>query len=315
LGLPTAWKAGAILKYDLGMSQLARGVAESAWFHYFITGVIVLAGALVGVETSPHMVEQHGATLHFLDRVILGIFVLEIAIKLAAEGRAPWRYFRDPFNCFDFGIVAVSLLPLGAQYLTVLRLLRLLRVLRLVHALPRLQILVSALLKSIPSMGYVAVFLGLLFYVYGVAGVFLFGQNDPGRFGSLGTAMLSLFTVVTLEGWAELMYFQLYGCEALAEGAAAVAACKSSHAHPVAAPLYFITFILFGTMIVLNLFIGVIMNSMQEAAVETARAEQLKTHARSGTQLPNLQQSLTQLAHEAEALAERVKSLSQQQSG
>ncbi|HYJ07499.1 MAG TPA: ion transporter, partial [Polyangiaceae bacterium] len=297
------------------MSQLARSIAGANWFHYFITGVIVLAGALVGVETSPAMVASYGGALHVLDRVVLAIFVVEIVIKLAAEGNAPWRYFRDPFNCFDFAIVAVSLLPLGAQYVTVLRLLRLLRVLRLVHALPRLQILVSALLKSIPSMGYVAAFLGLLFYVYGVAGVFLFGQNDPARFGTLGTAMLSLFTVVTLEGWAELMYFQLHGCEALAEGATAMALCKSSQAHPVAAPLYFITFILFGTMIVLNLFIGVIMNSMQEAAIETARAEQLKAHAKSGSDAPSLQESLTQLAHEAEALAERAKSLGQRDSG
>lgn len=296
------------------MTELSRRIAESAWFHYFITGVIVLAGALVGVETSPAMVEQHGATLHLLDKVILGIFVLEIVIKLLAEGRTPWRYFRDPFNCFDFGIVAVSLLPLGAQYVTVLRLLRLLRVLRLVHALPRLQILVSALLKSIPSMGYVAMFLGLLFYVYGVAGVFLFGQNDPARFGTLGTAMLSLFTVVTLEGWAELMYFQLQGCAAFSEGAAAAALCKSSQAHPVAAPVYFITFILFGTMIVLNLFIGVIMNSMQEAAIETARAEQLKEQARTGRDLPSIEQALGELAREAEALAERAKRLERQSS-
>jgi voltage-gated sodium channel len=297
------------------MSQLARSIAEANWFHYFITGVIVLAGALVGIETSPALVDRYGGALQLLDRVILAIFVIEMVIKLAAEGNAPWRYFRDPFNCFDFAVVAVSLLPLGAQYITVLRLLRLLRVLRLVHALPRLQILVSALLKSIPSMAYVAVFLGLLFYVYGVAGVFLFGQNDPARFGTLGTAMLSLFTVVTLEGWAELMYFQLYGCAALAEGATAVALCKSSQAQPVAAPLYFITFILFGTMIVLNLFIGVIMNSMQEAAIETARAEELKAQARAGSEAPSLQQSLAQLAREAEALAERAKSLGQQRGG
>jgi voltage-gated sodium channel len=295
------------------MVQLARNVAEATWFHYFITGVIVFAGALVGIETSPALVQSHGGALHVLDRVILAVFVIEIVIKLAAEGGTPWRYFRDPFNCFDFAIVAVSLLPLGAQYITVLRLLRLLRVLRLVHALPRLQILVSALLKSIPSMGYVGMFLGLLFYVYGVAGVFLFGQNDPARFGTLGTAMLSLFTVVTLEGWAELMYFQLHGCEALAEGAAALALCKSSQAQPVAAPLYFITFILFGTMIVLNLFIGVIMNSMQEAAIETARAEQKRAQARTGSAARSLEQALAELAREAEALAERAKSLGHEQ--
>lgn len=297
------------------MSQLARNVAQSAWFRYFVTAVIVFAGVLVGIETSPAMIQHHGTTLKLLDRIVLGIFVVELAIKLLAEGRTPWRYFRDPFNCFDFAIVAVSLLPLGAEYVTVLRLLRLLRVLRLVNALPRLQILVSALLKSIPSMGYVAAFLALLFYVYGVAGVFLFGLNDPAHFGSLGKAMLSLFTVVTLEGWAELMYFQLHGCEAQLQGTAALATCTSSQAHPIAAPLYFITFILFGTMIVLNLFIGVIMNSMQEAASETARAERLKAESRGEEDAPSIEQALTQLARDAEALAERAKSLGRQRGG
>lgn len=289
------------------MSLIARRVAEAAWFQHFVTGVIVLAGVLVGIETSPDWVARYGAVLHLLDRLILGVFVIEIVIKLGAHGGAPWRYFRDPFNCFDFAIVAVTLLPLGAQYVTVLRLLRLLRVLRLIHALPRLQILVSALLKSIPSMAYVGAFLGLLFYVYGVAGVFLFGRNDPAHFGSLGKAMLTLFTVVTLEGWAELMYLELNGCQAVAEGAAA-ALCRQPEPQPFAAPLYFITFILFGTMIVLNLFIGVIMNSMQEAAVETARAEQLKTQA-SGERMRTLEDDLAELTRAAEGLAERARQL------
>jgi voltage-gated sodium channel len=189
----------------------------------------------------------------------------------------------------------------------VLRLLRLLRVLRLVHALPRLQILVSALLKSIPSMAYVGAFLGLLFYVYGVAGVFLFGRNDPAHFGSLGRAMLTLFTVVTLEGWAELMYLELHGCQTLAEGAAN-ALCLTPEPQPLAAPAYFITFILFGTMIVLNLFIGVIMNSMQEAALETARAEQLKAQAH-GDKRQSLHDDLAELTRAAEELAERARRL------
>jgi voltage-gated sodium channel len=90
------------------MSQFARNIAGSPWFQYFVTAVIVLAGALVGIETSPDLVGRFGATLHLLDRVILAIFVLEIGVKLAAEGRTPWRYFTDPFNCFDFAIVAVK---------------------------------------------------------------------------------------------------------------------------------------------------------------------------------------------------------------
>jgi voltage-gated sodium channel len=286
------------------MTQLARRIAESRAFQHFITVVILLAGALVGVETSPAALAAYGGVLHALDTIVLGIFVVEIAIKLAAEGARPWRYFKDPFNVFDFTIVAASLLPFGGQYVTVLRLLRLLRVLRLVHALPQLQILVSALLKSIPSMLYVGVFLALLFYVYGVAGVFLFGQNDPARFGALDTAMLTLFTVVTLEGWADLMYTQLHGCTP------SEAWCRAPEAHPVVAPVYFVSFVLFGTMIVLNLFIGVIMNSMQQAALETERAEELRLR-KVGSPEAHIQEELGDLHRAAEQLATRAQHLQQ----
>lgn len=285
------------------MTSFAR-LAHAPAFQHFITAVIVIAGILVGIETSPAAVARYGVWLHALDQIVLWIFIAEIAIKLAAEGKTPWRYFRDPFNVFDFAIVSVSLLPLGAQYVTVLRLLRLLRVLRLVHALPRLQILVSALLKSLPSMAYVGVFLGLLFYVYGVAGVFLFGKNDPTHFGSLALAMLTLFTVVTLEGWAELMYTQMRGCDPAADGAALL--CKFPEAHPLSAPLYFVSFVLFGTMIVLNLFIGVIMNSMQEAAAETERAEEAKQRVPGG-RVESIEHELEELHRAAQHIAERVQ--------
>ena len=132
-----------------------------------------------------------------MDQVILWIFVVEIVIKMGAEGKQPWRYFADPWNVFDFIIVAVCFLPINAEYAAVLRLLRLLRVLKLVRALPRLQILVGALLKSIPSMGYVSLLLLMLFYVYACAAVILFGENDPVHFRNLPLAMLSLFRVVT----------------------------------------------------------------------------------------------------------------------
>lgn len=286
------------------MTDLARRIADAPAFQNFITGVIVLAGILVGIETFPGAVAAYGALLHTLDRVVRVIFVAEIAVKLAAEGKRPWNYFRDVYNVFDFTIVAISLLPLGGQYVTVLRLLRLLRVLRLVHALPRLQILVNALLKSIPSMGYVGAFLALLFYVYGVAGVFLFGQNDPLHFGRLDSAMLTLFTVVTLEGWAELMYTQLHGCDPTAG-----ALCTSPKAQPLIAPLYFMTFILFGTMIVLNLFIGVIMNSMQEAASETQRAEEEKLRISGVPRESKWEDELAELQRAAEQLAARALAL------
>ncbi|WNG39946.1 ion transporter [Archangium minus] len=259
--------------------QLQR-IAGSRPFQTLITLSILFAGALVGVETSPDLVARYGALLHALDRLVLAIFVVELLIKLGAEGRRPWRFFQDPWNVFDFLIVATALLPISAQHLMVLRLVRLFRVLRLVRALPKLQILVTALIKSIPSMGYVALLLGLVFYIYGVAGTFLFGANDPVHFGNLPTALLSLFRVVTLEGWTELLYIQMRGCNQFGYGDFA-ALCTQPQPQPVAAVVFFVSFVLLGTMIILNLFIGVIMSGMEEAAEEEEERRRLAVPSRS----------------------------------
>jgi voltage-gated sodium channel len=269
------------------VTSLARRIVDAPKFQLGITLVILFAGVLVGLETDAHIVARYGTVLHALDRVVLGLFVLEIALKMLAEGKAPQRYFLDRWNVFDFVIVALCFVPMSGQYVTVLRLLRLLRVLRLLHAFPKLQLLVSALLHSIPSMGYVAMFLGLLFYVYGVAAVFLFGAHDPMHFGNLGASVLSLFTVVTLEGWAELMYTQM-------------------EVYPLASPLFFVSFVLIGTMIVLNLFIGVIMNSMQEASAELERAqEQIRIREREALP-PTLEHELFELQRAMHELSERM---------
>lgn len=249
------------------MSQQLKRVAEAAWFQHLVTVVILFAGVLVGVETYPSAVEAWGGALHVLDVAVLTVFVVELLVKLGAEGKAPWRYFKDPWNVFDFVIVTAAFMPFDAQYVTVLRLLRLLRVLRLVRAVPRLQVLVGTLLKSIPSIAYVSMLLFLLFYVYAVAGTFLFGANDPLHFGRLEISLLSLFGVVTLEGWVDLMHIQMRGC-ALAGYESTMDLCTSSTAQPLVGAAFFVSFILFGTMIVLNLFIGVIVNGMTEAQYE-----------------------------------------------
>ena len=221
------------------------------------------------METSPYMVNRFSGIFFLSDVIILGIFILEIIIKIAAEGKKPWRYFFDPWNIFDFLIVAVCFLPIDAQFAAVLRLARLFRVLKLVRALPKLQILVSALLKSLPSMAYVGLLLGLLFYIYSVAGVFLFGDNDPVHFGNLWIAMLSLFRVVTGEDWTDVMYIQMYGCKEYPFPETLTGyACTSPEAYPVFGALFFVSFMFLGSLIILNLFIGVIMSGMEEAQKE-----------------------------------------------
>ncbi len=289
------------------MVQNLQRVRDARWFNNLITAVILAAGVVVGVETYPGLVDRHGTILHFLNELILWIFVAEIAVKMGAEGKRPWRYFLDPWNIFDFVIVAVCFLPFDAQYVAVLRLARLLRVLKLVTALPRLQILVGALLKSIPSMGYVALLLGLLFYLYSVAAVFIFGANDPVHFKDLPIAMLSLFRVVTGEDWTDIMYINMFGCDQYGYGGIEHM-CTKPKGYPLFAALYFVSFMLVGAMVILNLFIGVIMGGMDEAKRETAalEAERLEGTFVLDNELNKLTDQLSSLQEQLGVLQSRL---------
>lgn len=260
------------------MAEFCRKIVDSKWFQIFIILVILAAGVIVGLETYSGLMQTHGELLHLLDRIVLYIFVLEIILKVAAKGSKPWEFFYDGWNVFDFIIVGVCFLPIGGAYIAVLRLARILRVFRLVSALPKLQILVGALLKSIPSMSYVAILLSLLFYIYAVIGTFMFGQNDPIHFGSLQVSMMTLFKTITLEGWIDFMNIQVYGSDVYGyEQFPGTSRIPS--AHPYAAPIYFVSFILLGTMIMLNLFIGVIINGMEETHKEEEGKELAKIRA------------------------------------
>lgn len=228
------------------MPAIASTIIQHPWFQRVIVAMILLAGVLAGLETNASLLATHGALLHTLDVLVLGVFVVEAALKITAQ---QWRYFKDGWNVFDFVIVVLCLLPIQSHFAVVLRLVRALRLLRLVTALPKLQLLVGALLKSISSMGYVSLLLGLMFYIYAVAGIHLFGSYDPAHFGSLPVALLTLFQIITLDNWSDLF------------------GAVSPHA-PLTATLYFVSFILLGTMIMLNLFIGVITNSMAEMHIE-----------------------------------------------
>ncbi len=283
------------------MLSIIKSIASADAFNNFITAVIVLAGVLIGIETYPSATERWGGIMHVLDQIILWIFVAEVAIKMTAEAPKPWRYFRDPWNCFDFVIVAACFVPGAGSYAVILRLARLLRVLKLVRALPRLQLLVSALLKSIPSMFYVTLLLGLLFYVYAVAATFLFGPNDPLHFSSLHLSMLSLFRVVTLEDWTDVMYIAMYGCDQYGYSDAMIQ-CTQPEAQPIVGAVFFASFVLIGTMVILNLFIGVILKSMEDTALEQELFLEAERLAASGEDTPDLISQLSTLSRDLEAL-------------
>ena len=249
------------------MASFCKRIAQARWFHSLNLIVIVGASVLVGIETYAAFSERHAVLLGFLNQLVLGIFVVEAAIKMAQYGKDWTKYFKDPWNLFDFTIVVVCFLPVNASYAAVLRLARILRALRLMTALPQLQVIVGALIKSIPSMGYVGILLVLNFYVYAVMGVFMFAENDPVHFRDLPTAMLSLFRVVTLEDWTDVMYIQMYGSDVY-EYVNTTAITPKPSASPIMGALFFVSFVMFGTMIMLNLFIGVILNSMDQARNE-----------------------------------------------
>lgn len=263
-----------------------RRLTEAVWFRNSILAAILLAGAVVGLETSAAVMAGWGPLLRTLDWTIMGIFTVELALRLAARLPRPGEFFRDPWNVFDFVIVVVCLLPVGGHFAAVLRLARILRLLRVVSAMPRLQFLVAALFKSLGSMGYVGLLLLLLFYIYAVIGVSVFGPGDAENFGAIPVAMLTLFRIITLEGWVEVMNAQF----AAGVNAAAVV-------------IYFISFILIGTMIMLNLFIGIILNGMTEMQVESDERRGLDGLAAMESHLKALQQEISRLrAHSRDRL-------------
>ncbi|MBC6438985.1 MAG: ion transporter [Rhodospirillales bacterium] len=200
---------------------------------------------LLGLETVPSVMTPWGWLIVGLDTVILAIFVFEIALRMIAHGKVFWR---DPWSLFDTAVVAVALVPSGGS-LSVLRALRILRVLRLISVVPRLRKVVETLMRSLPGMGSIALLLVMLFYVFAVMATKLFGQNFPEWFGSIGQSMYSLFQIMTLESWSM----------GIVRPVMAV--------HPMAWA-FFVPFILVVSFAVLNLFIAVVVDSMQQVHQE-----------------------------------------------
>ncbi len=284
------------------MIKICRKVSKANWFSNFILIIIGIAAVVVGMQTYKAFELKHRTILDLLDSGILGIFVLEVIIKIVAEGKKPMNYFKEPWNAFDFSIVLVCLLPIpNNDFVAVLRLARVLRVLKLVSAIPKLQVLVGAVLKSIPSIGYVFILALLHFYIYGCMATFLYSDNDPVHFRNLQTSMLSLFRAVTLEDWTDLMYINMYGSAQYGYDASTYIALEKigisrdsiiSSASPFSAALFFVSFIVSGAMIVLNLFVGVMLNGMDEARKEQEMKNRLDK--KKGEQI-NLKEEFSQL--------------------
>lgn len=242
-----------------------------------VIALILINAITLGIETSQEIMASHGTLVHWLDRIILLVFVLELGLRIFGHGL---RFFRDAWNVFDFLVIAVALAPAGAEY-AVLRSLRMLRVLRLISIVPQMRRVVAALLTAIPGLSSIMMVLGLIFYVFAVMATNLFGDAFPNWFGDLGRTMFTLFQVMTLEGWS------------------------GDIARPVMekfpyAWIFFVIFIMIATFTMLNLFIAIIVSAMQsqaqqegDRAVEAMRAstENVEGHLHA-----ELQQVRTELA-------------------
>jgi voltage-gated sodium channel len=207
-----------------------------------IIGVILFNAVLLGMETSPAIMSGAGPLIVALDRICLGIFVVELALKVFALGP---RFFRSGWNIFDFVIIGISLTP-GAQALSVLRALRILRLLRVISAAPRLQRVVEGFITALPGMGSVFLLMSIIFYIGSVMATKLFGASFPQWFGSLGESAYSLFQIMTLESWSMGIVRPVM------------------EIYPYAWA-FFVPFIMMTTFAVVNLLVGLIVNSMQDA--------------------------------------------------
>jgi voltage-gated sodium channel len=208
-------------------------------------------------------------------------------------------------------------MPIDAGFVAVVRLVRILRVLKIVTAFPKLRLIVSALLKSIPSIGYVFLLQILHFYIYGAMGTTLFAVNDPYHFRNLHIAMLTLFRAVTLEDWADIMYTNIYGCDKTPYDIPSM--CTNPSPSPVIAVLYFVSFIVTGAMIVLNLFIGVIMNSIKEVSEEHEINELIEKRANNNMNLNDevkmIERQLQAISQEMRVINTRIQKVLQQRGG
>ncbi|MDA3631124.1 ion transporter [Saccharopolyspora oryzae] len=229
--------------------ERVRMLVDAPAFQRVIIAIILVNTITLGCETSPALVNDYGWLLHAVDRIVLAVFTVELAARLYAHG---WRFFRDPWNCFDFVIVSISLLPSTGNF-GVLRALRILRALRLISAVPNMRRVVGALLTAVPGMTSIAALLVLILYVGSVIATKLFSGIAPEYFGDLGSSLFTLFQVMTGESWSEV-------------------ARTVMEAEPLAW-IFFIAYIAVTTFTVLNLFIAVAVSAM-EAQVSHERAEQ-----------------------------------------
>jgi voltage-gated sodium channel len=237
------------------IKPLAR-LVDSERFQIFIAGVIIVNAIVIALSTYQSIEDAYGPELAFINDALYGIFLIELIIRLVSYMPRPWNFFRSGWNVFDFIVIGAVLIPAVRQQVTILRLLRLARIVRLMRFLPDARVLLLTVTRATPAVVSMAVLTLLVIFVYAVIGWSLFGDALPVEWGDIGTAMLTLFILLTLENFPT--YLQ-----------------QAQAVSPVA-PLYFVSFVLIAAFIIVNLLIGVIISAMDQARSEEAQRSRKK---------------------------------------
>jgi voltage-gated sodium channel len=229
-------------------------VVESSWFDPLMLSIIAVNAVTLGLETYDSIDAAIGEWLHLANGVILGLFVVELLLRMAAFADHPRDFFRSGWNVFDFVVIGASFVPGVRENATLLRLVRLLRIVRAVRLLPDLRVLTVAVGRSVPGVASLAAITLLLVYVYGMIGWVIFHDHDPANFEDIGQSMVTMFVLLTLEN---LPVYIARGQE-LSNWTL----------------LFYVSYVLVASFLIFNLFIGIVINSMEEArAIELHRAE------------------------------------------
>ncbi len=266
-------------------------VNPGAWYNIvlhprvqrFIICLIILNTFTLGLETSQSAVKSFGGLLYAFDVFALGVYTIEIILKILALRS---NFFRNGWNVFDFLIVGIAYVP-AVGPLSVLRSLRILRALRIVSAIPRLRIIVRSLIVSLPSIGWISLLLMVVFYIFAVMATRLFGTVFPEWFGNLGESYYTLFQILTLESWS-------------------MGIVRPIMEQFPYAWIFFVPFILLTSFVVLNVFIAVIVGAMGDIRDEE-QSQQLHSQGQSSTE----ELLLAEIAQMREHMA-RIEALSSQ---
>ena len=267
-----------------GMRDKLLLLVDGKVFNNVIIGIIVLNSIVIGLQTSERVVASFGPVLDVLDTVFLTIFVVELMMRMMAYGAG---FVKRPWSVFDFIVVGVALTP-GAEAFSVVRALRILRALRLISQVPTMRVVVEALLRSLPGLGSTAILLLLIFYVGGVMTTVLFKSAFPEFFGDLGASIYSLFQIMTLESWSMGIVRPVM------------------ETYPYSW-MFFVPFVIITSILVLNLVVAIVVDSMQSAKemmAEEGRAEREAAGEPAEASLESLQMELRALRDEVRALKE-----------